>query len=154
LWVSLGLSFGLSLSLALDQLSPLGQDGGLLGEGGLLVGSVGRGDGAVGVEDGSEGSVGKGQVQGSPVLGLGLSGPLAPPGTDWCAIAQAKWGSNASGGDGVNEAVLVDVLGETVEGHLGGVDQGDGASNLQALGSGSGAGSGGKGGEGDERLHF
>jgi len=153
LWVSL--SLGLSLSLALDQLSPLGQDGGLVGKGGLLGRGVGRSDGSVGVDDGSQNTMGDGQVQGSPVLGLGLSGPLAPPGTgQGCAVAQTKRGSKASGGDGVDEAVLVDVLGEPVEGHLGGVDQGDGAGNLQALGSGGGAGGGGQGGEGDERLHF
>jgi len=155
LWVSLSLGSGLGLSLALDQLSPGGQDGPLLSKSSLLGRGVGRGDGTVGVDDGSQDSVGDSQVEGSPVLGLGLSGPLAPPGTgQGGAVAQTKRGGEASGGDGVDEAVLVDVLGEPVEGHLGGVDQGHGAGNLQALGSGGGAGGGGQGGEGDERLHF
>jgi len=140
----LRVSLGLSLGLALDQLAPVGQDLGLLGEGQLLGGGVGRGNGAVGVEDSSKDSVGHGQVEGTPVLRL--SGALAPPGTDM--------GDTICGGDGVDEAVLVDVLGESVEGNLGGVDQGDGAGHLQALGSGGGGNGGGEGGGGDERLHF
>jgi len=141
-----------SLGLTLDQLAPVGQDLGLLGEGQLLVGGVGRGDGTVGVEDSSEGSVGNSQVERSPVLGLGRA--LAPPGTDMSHSREAQAiGTNgvgkASWGNGINKAVLVDVLGEPVEGDLVGVDQGDGASPL-----GGSSGSGGQSGEGDERLHF
>merc|ERR1719391_1166214 len=101
--------------------------------------------------------MGNGQVQGSPVLGLGLSGPLAPPGTAQSGGAIAQDGGSvgkAGGGDGVDEAVLVDVLGEAVKGNLGRVDQGDGAGHLQALGSGGGGNGGGEGGGGNERLHF
>ena len=93
--------------------------------------------------------MGDGKVEGGAdqPLGLGLSLTLAV--TPWGSQAVAPGGGDGGGGNRVDKAVLVDILGESVEGHLDRVDQGDGAS---PLGGGSGGGGSGQGRESDLRV--
>jgi len=107
------------------------------------------------VNDSSQNSVGDGKVEGAAdqPLGLGLSLTLSvtPWGSQAVAPGGGDWGGDGGGGNRVDKAILVDILGEAVEGHLDRVDQGDGAS---PLGGGGGGGGSGQGRESDDRLHF